>query len=274
MSRKNWTSDKLFQRLLENKTQRTYWENISELRKRVSQDVYDRSTLLARSNNDNEKIIGIDVLAQLGFDPRLNKSQTVQLYFELLENHQSPKVLYSILHAIGHNNENLKGTQISKLVEFKNHRYSNVRYSLVHALSGVESELAIETLIELSRDKNTEIRDWATFAIGSQIETNNSDIIDALWERIHDEDEKTRHEAIAGLSKRKDTRVKEILKKELKEINDHGSLILESIEDYGDTDFIPLLELQIETNKKTKQVNVEWLLDSLETLKTNSQQTI
>ena len=116
MSRKNWTSDKLFQRLLENKTQRTYWENISELRKRVSQDVYDRSKLLARSNNDNEKIIGIDVLAQLGFDPRLNKSQTVQLYFELLENHQSPKVLYSILHAIGHNNENLKGTQISKLV--------------------------------------------------------------------------------------------------------------------------------------------------------------
>lgn len=274
MSRKNWTSDKLFQRLLENKTQRTYWENISELRKRVGQNVYDRSTLLARSNNDNEKVIGIDVLAQLGFDPRLNKSQTVQLYFELLENHQSPKVLYSILHAIGHNNEDLKRTQISKLVEFKNHRYSSVRYSLVHALSGVESELAIETLIELSGDKNTDIRDWATFAIGSQIEINSSEIIHALWDRINDEDEKTRHEAIAGLSKRKDSRVKEILKKELENVDENGSLVLESIEDYGDKDFIPLLEQQIETNKRTNRVNEKWLLDSLETLKTNSQQTL
>lgn len=274
MSRKNWTSEKLFQRLLENRTQRTYWENISELRKRVNQEVYDLSTELAKSDNDSEKIIGIDVLAQLGFNPRFNKSQTVKLYFELLENHQSPKVLYSILHAIGHNNEDLKSNQISKLAEFKNHRYSSVRYSLVHSLSGVESELAINTLIELSKDKNIEIRDWATFAIGSQIETNNTEIINALWERIQDEDEKTRHEAIAGLSKRRDSRVKEILKKELENINDHGSLILESIEDYGDKDFIPLLEKQIETNKKTNQVNGEWLLDSLETLKTNSQQAL
>jgi len=274
MSRKNWTSDKLFQRLLENKTQRTYWENISELRKRVNQAVYDKSTELAKSDNDNEKIIGIDVLAQLGFDPRLNKSQSVKLYFGLLENQLSPKVLYSILHAIGHNNEDLNSTQISKLIEFKNHRYSSVRFSLVFALSGVENTLAIETLIELSRDKNTEIRDWATFAIGSQIETNNSGIIHALWERINDEDEKTRHEAIAGLSKRKDPRVKEILKKELENIDDHGSLILESIENYGDKDFIPLLEQQIETNKRRTRVNEEWLLDSLETLKTNSQQML
>lgn len=84
MSRKNWTSNKLFQRLGENKTQRTYWDNVSELRKRVNQDVYDKSTVLAKSGNDKEKIIGIDVLAQLGFDPRLNKSQTIELYFELL----------------------------------------------------------------------------------------------------------------------------------------------------------------------------------------------
>lgn len=274
MSRKNWTSEKLFKRLLENKTQRTYWDNISALRKHVNQEVYDKATELAKSDVDNEKIIGLDVLAQLGFNPRLNKSQTVKLYFELLENHQSPKVLYSILHAIAHNNEDLKSTQISRLAEFRNHRYSGVRFGLVHALSGVESELAINTLIELTKDRDVEIRDWATFGIGSQIETNNTEIINALWERIQDEDEKTRHEAIAGLSKRKDARVKEILKKELEDINEHGSLILESIEDYGDKDFIPLLERQIETNKKTNQVNEKWLLDSLETLKTNLQQNL
>ena len=73
--------------------------------------------------------------------------------------------------------------------------------------------------------------------------------------------------AIAGLSKRKDVRVKDILRKELKKINKHGSLILESIEDYEDKDFIPLLEQQIQTNKKTNQVSEEWLLACLEKLK-------
>lgn len=93
MSRKNWTNDKLFTRLLGNKTQRTYWDNISELRKRISQNVFERACLLAKSKNDHEKVIGVDILAQLGSNPRYNKKETVELYFELLDQQQTPKVL-------------------------------------------------------------------------------------------------------------------------------------------------------------------------------------
>lgn len=274
MSRKNWTTDKLFTRLLENKTKGTYWDTIRELRNRVNQEVFDKACKLANSSSDKEKIIGIDVLAQLGFNPRFNKTQTVQLYFELLNKEQSPIVLHSILSALGHNNEDLNKEQVSKLTEFKNHRYSDVRYGVVHALSGVENDLAILTMIELCEDKHSDIRDWATFSIGSQLEMNNETITNALWKRVDDEDENTRFEAIAGLSKRKDPRIKDILKEELKKIDDQGSLILESIEAFNDMDFVQLLEEQIKVNKKTKQVNEAWLHKSLQRLKTNLQQTI
>tara|TARA_B110000240_G_scaffold150428_1_gene166633 strand:- start:307 stop:753 length:447 start_codon:yes stop_codon:yes gene_type:complete len=73
MSRKNWTSEKIFTRLLNNKTQKTFWENVSELRKRSNKVVYNQAFKLANSEIDKEKIIGIYVLAQLGFDPRFHQ---------------------------------------------------------------------------------------------------------------------------------------------------------------------------------------------------------
>ena len=74
MSRERWTSEKIFNRLLNNKTQKTYWENISELRKRPSQDVFEKAYDFAKSKNDRQKIIGLDILQQLGFKPRYNLS--------------------------------------------------------------------------------------------------------------------------------------------------------------------------------------------------------
>jgi hypothetical protein len=59
MSRKNWTSEKIFTRLLNNKTQKTFWENIQELRKQPNKDVYNKAQKLANSEIEKEKIIGI-----------------------------------------------------------------------------------------------------------------------------------------------------------------------------------------------------------------------
>ena len=92
MGRKNWTSEKIFDRLVNNKSQKTYWNNISELRKRANEDIYNQAFKLSKSERDKKKIIGIDVLAQLGFDPRIGQKKTIELYFELLENKQSNKV--------------------------------------------------------------------------------------------------------------------------------------------------------------------------------------
>ncbi|MCG6191488.1 HEAT repeat domain-containing protein [Maribellus maritimus] len=271
MKRKDWTDEKLFERLLTNRTKKTYWENIRELRRRPNQYVFDRTVGLIKTNSDKEIIIGIDILAQLGFNPRFKQNEIVEICFSLLEKEQTPKVLESVLFAISHNNEILREDQILILIKLKTHRYCIVRYGLVQALSGLEQKDAIETLIELSTDKDPDIRDWATFSLGAQIETNTDSITKLLWKQINDSSELVRFEAIAGLAKRQDKRIKDILIQELKKIDDNGSIILESIEVFNDFDFIELLEKQIELNKKTQQVNEKWLIDTLGKLKTKAQ---
>jgi hypothetical protein len=62
MSRKNWTSEKIFTRLLTNKAQKTYWDNISELRRRPNEDVFTKACQLAKTNIDSQKILGLNVL--------------------------------------------------------------------------------------------------------------------------------------------------------------------------------------------------------------------
>lgn len=267
MSRKNWPDEKLFYRLLNNKTNKTYWANMHELRKRPSEDVYQQAFALAQSVIGKEIMIGVDVLAQLGVAKRYNQAKTVKLYFDLLKVPQSPKVLYTILSAIGHNNASLTKRHISKLAEFKDHNYSDVRFGLVFALCCVEMDLAIQLLIELMTDKHPDVRDWATFSIGTQSEMNTPKIIEALKARLNYSHRMPRVEAIIGLALRKDPCFKEILIEELEDIDDHGSFILESIEALEDVDFIPLIEKQIAKNKVTQQVNEEWLISTLEVLK-------
>jgi HEAT repeat protein len=274
MSRKNWTSYKIFERLLTNKSKKTYWDNVRELRKRPNNDVHSRAINLLNSSSEKEIIIGIDVLAQLGFNPRFKQKETIQAYYELLEKPQSPNVLFSLFFGISHNNEILTDLQIVRILEYKNHKHVDVRYALVQAISCLEHEEAIKATIELSSDKYSHIRDWATFNLGSQLELSNKEIKNALWERIDDKFEKVRMEAIAGLAKRKDKKIKKILIEELTKIDDHGSTILEAIEAFEDPDFIELIEKQIKTNRKTKAVSEQWLRNTIEKLKTKTQQML
>ena len=228
MSRKKWTSEKIFTRLLKNKTQKTFWDNVGELRKRPNKEVYNRAFKLANSESEKDKIIGIYVLAQLGFNPRFEQNKTVDLYFKLLENEKSPKVISAILSSISHNNENLNENQISKLIEYKTHNFADVRFELTLAISCLENENAIKTLIELSSDKDSDIRNWATFGIGRQLENDTEDIRNALWNRINDSNFETKSEAIVGLANRLDRRIKEVIISELKN-GDYGTLVFEAI---------------------------------------------
>jgi HEAT repeat protein len=124
----------------------------------------------------------------------------------------SAKVLGSIGFACGHLHE--PGC-IEALLHLKQHRDADVRYAIVHALSGHEDGRAIQALIELSSDDDKDIRNWATFGIGSQIETDTAEIKNALFSRLQEEDAEIRGEALVGLARRQDERVVAPLLKEL-----------------------------------------------------------
>ncbi len=260
MSRKEWTDDKLFFRLLNNKSDKTYWDNISELRSRPNKSVFEKCQDLVNSDIPKERMVGIDILAQLGVFPRPFYKKTIKLYFDILEKEKDCNVLTSLFYAIGHNNESLNQKQIKKLIAFQTNENSSVRQGLVSSLLGLDNNQAIDTLIDLSNDKVPSIRNWATFGIGSQIETDNDKIRKALWNRIDDKNQDTKLEAIVGLAHRNEIKVREVIKHELTD-GEYGTLLFEAIELLDCVEFIPLLKNNLITGRSDSGINPNWLKD-------------
>jgi len=257
MSRKDWTDDKLISRLINNKTDKSRWDNISALRKRPGQELFDKCVELTKSNNPKIRKIGIDILAQLGLPPRPFLKETLKIYFDLLEVETDQDVLMCLLYSIGHNNDKLDNEQIEKICSFINNDNNLIKEGLVSALLGIDNLNAIETLIKLSSDKWSHIRNWATFGLGTQIERNNKSIREALWERVDDKHHETKLEAIVGLAKRKDKRINDIIRREIIGC-EYGTLLFEAIIETQDKEFIPLLKQNLKTIKDDKTINPEW----------------
>jgi len=129
---------------------------------------------------------------------------------------------------------------IGLVSRFRHHANSEVRYGVVLALMGYELEEAIEPLIELTRDPNAQVRDWATFALGSQVEFDSQELRDALNARIADEDNDTRDEAIIGLARRGDLHALPAVQGERRS-GSFGRLILEAAAEIRDPSLYPLL---------------------------------
>ena len=109
---------------------------------------------------------------------------------------------------------------------------------------------AIEALIPLTADSDADVRDWATFAIGTQSDADYPELREALVQRLDDKSSKVREEAIAGLAKRKDTRAVVPLFKLMRRGSyfvhhsyDFGALVdaEESAKDWGPDEFIDAL---------------------------------
>lgn len=263
MGRNNWSNETLFNHLLKNKTKRTYWDNIRELRKHGTESLFLQCVVLTDSDIEKERIVGIDILSQLSTSTEIKPfSKRVLTHFiDLLHTEKSESVLNSILIGIGHNNNNLVLDKDIKLIaSFKNSEYSNIRHGVVFALLGIDNTIAIETLIDLSQDKNNDVRSWAVFGLGSQIRRNNVQIRDTLYNRINDKDQETRYEAIVGLSIIKDHRVKDIIKQELLS-GSYGSLLFEAIIELKDISFLPLLEDELVKNKGKSGIDPKWIKD-------------
>jgi len=263
MSKKNWNNETIINRLIFNKTTKTYWNNISELRSRASKELFEKCVELTKSQNDKERMIGIDLLAQLSDKNRIRpfSKKVIGIYINLLKKENNPINLMSILYGIGHNSENItKNTHIELICTFKNHQEDCVREGVTFALNGIDNENAIETLIFLSEDRRTYIRNWATFGIGTQLEIDNSDIRKCLWKRVYDKHQDTKLEAIYGLAKRKDKDIKTIIVKELQNY-EFGTLLFDAIEELNDKTLLPILELHLQKSEKDKTINSEWIND-------------
>lgn len=218
------------------------WDYVVALHVVGSPEVFQIASDWCRDDRANRRRLGADVLGQLGGSGSDNpyRSRSVPILRGLLAD-DAPEVLNAALIALGHLAVR-DGTE--DMIGLVGHSEAQVRHGLVHALAGNDAPRAVETLITLTRDPDDDIRNWATFSIGSQTDLDTPDLRDALLARATDRHDETRGEALVGLARRSDARVLLSLVKELKAAS-VGTLAVEAARDLGAPECIkPLKDLR------------------------------
>ena len=182
-----------------------YWDAVMVLHARGDGETVSRAREWLTCDEPAKRIVAADVLAQVAYGDELQAEPAALLLGRALETETDDEVIDSLIYALGHT-PHLPSCE--RLLQFQNHPSEDLRRALVYALPQYwENGAAIAALIHLSSDADDEVRDWATFGLGSQIDVNSVKIRQALIARLNDPDGETRYEAIVGLARRGDPAV-------------------------------------------------------------------
>ncbi len=195
---------------------------------------------LTESENSEDRAIGADILAQLGWNERTFHQESVDILINMLNDPDHLVVHYAAI-SLGHRNDVRAIPPLSKLAV---HDDPLVRFGVTLGLSCHDDEQAIAVLIELSCDQDDDVRNWAMFALACQTDMDGSDVREALAVGLRDPESEIRGEALIGLARRQDGRVFSELVKEWAS-HDVSILSIEAAEELADPDLIPhLMNLQ------------------------------
>lgn len=202
------TSDELFESLLafpDHYDDHDAWALIRLLQVRAGREVLERALALLRHSTPSKRVLAANLLAQLGSPQRAFPEESLAGLRALLANEDQPAVLASAATAFSHNAD---ARAVPRLLALRSHSWPTVRLSVARALGSQDKTPDVVTgLIELCRDPAPDVRDWATFALGSLSEVDTPRVREVLLERLEDSDSETRAEALVALAERKEERV-------------------------------------------------------------------
>lgn len=129
---------------------------------------------------------------------------------QLLKLEQEPAVVCALIYSLGHAWDEEASLAILRLIDV-NSAPDEVRLAVAQSLSGGMTSKsahgkAAQLLVQLTRDANGRVRDWACFSLGS-LEVDSDEVREALVARLDDEDVEARCEALAALAALGDSRV-------------------------------------------------------------------
>lgn len=203
------TTAELFARALAEATNEAgdpeaYWELINTLHDREPAEVWALVGPLAEHADVRLQQVVPDVLRLLGREAQPLAKETLELFAQMLS--RSPPA--ELLACIGNACVDFHDPSIvTMLAPHAGHPDDAVREAVLHAVRRSGHPDAVSALINLSRDPVDDLREWATFALGSQLPlVDGVDVREALAARLTDGHEPTRDEAVIGLGLRGDAR--------------------------------------------------------------------
>ncbi|MDA1315696.1 MAG: HEAT repeat domain-containing protein [Acidobacteria bacterium] len=180
------------------------WDAIYTLRVRATQEVFDRAVAYFRSDDPKKRGRGLDVLGQLGARYPDNETRFVDhcvtFAIEGLADPDGGVVSSAAWALVFHDSEKGK-TALTKMMR---HPDAYVRQAVAQGVSPCDTEEKLRAAIELMEDEDDEVRDWATFSLGTQCKDDSPEIRAALRKRLQDPYADARDEGIWGLAQRKD----------------------------------------------------------------------
>jgi hypothetical protein len=186
-----------------------YWDVVEELRMRGSRSIFEAATVLVASEIASHRALGCDVLNNLGYQSNCPyDTESADILQTLCEREDDPMVLTAALEALTFHTGRLR---IDVMVAQRAHPDKGVRRAVAAAVATSarsewvkESNVVAATLIELTADAESDVRDSATFYLARILKVDGPSIRAALRARLDDLDEDVRTEARAGLALRHD----------------------------------------------------------------------
>jgi HEAT repeat protein len=198
------------------------WAAVAALRGDGSREIFDHAVSWCQSEDPFRRARAAAILSQLRApwpghrEPQwMFRDESYILITRMLENEQNAVVLEAAVAGLGHLHN---PEAIPLILSYQDHPDNDVRFSVAFALGCFPNEVqSVAGLLQLTRDADPHVRDWAVFGLGVLGDADSSEIRETLLRCLNDVDENVREEAAVGLGKRQDQRLIPWLRTTLKE---------------------------------------------------------
>ena len=191
----------------------TYWSNRGVLAHRKSSTEFEAGVRLCASVCAIEQRLGCDVLAGLGEPDHPFRSESFEPIRSVLDRATDLETRLCTLISLGRLRDR-RG--VDALLDHLSHPADGCRAVAVRGLLNyLDDPRTATAMLELSRDWDPDVRDWATFGLALLTAHDSPAIRAALIERADDDIAEIRGEALRGLAERGDGRTFDLLAREL-----------------------------------------------------------
>ncbi|WP_052433471.1 HEAT repeat domain-containing protein [Streptacidiphilus carbonis] len=154
-----------------------------------------------------EREVGCDLVGNAADQHAALRDEAVTALLALAEVETEVCVLLSLVRGLGQTQD---PRAVHVLVRLSRHGDADLRRQVASDITFVNSGLPdgpdVQALIQLTQDQDPEVRNWAAFTLGFQLEQDTTAIRDALWKCTTDEYSEVREEGARGLARRHDPR--------------------------------------------------------------------